>query len=224
MSVSDFKKNMRVTVVDCATIAPAYQCFNRLVNAFGIPMEYHLPPTNGLESLRKSKPADAYILFGSTSDVCDRLDWQKEVALFAREKLNEKIPVLGICFGHQLMADHFGGTVDLVRPDRILLEGTRQFSICDNQWGFKAGETLRIFKCHRYEVKKLPATFQCLGSSSECLYDLVCHRTLPYLGVQGHPEASWDFYETLTPTLSEQEINEAGRDGLSLIRRFLSQV
>ncbi len=213
---------MHVSIIDCATITPAYQCFNKLVKAFAIPMEYHLPPANGIQSLRRNKPSDAYILFGSYSNVCDRFAWQKEVALFAQEKLEANIPVLGICFGHQLMADHFGGTIDLCTPDGKLLEGTRQFTVLQNQWGFSSGEVLRIFKCHKYEIKKLPNSFECLGSSPECTYELVRHKHLPYLGIQGHPEASWDFYETLDPPLGSQEIEEASTDGLSILHRFLN--
>lgn len=213
---------MRICVVDCAINAPAYQCFNKLVQAFNLPMEYHHAPTFGVRALRRNRASDAYLVFGSSSNVCDRLDWQKEVAQFVREKLDEKIPVLGICFGHQLMADYFGGTVDLVTKDAKLLEGTRQFTVLQNQQGFKQGEVLRIFKCHRYEIKKLPSSFECLASSPECIHELVCHKNLPYLGIQGHPEASWDFYETLTPILDQREIEEASRDGLSIIHRFLT--
>ncbi|MBI2520607.1 MAG: gamma-glutamyl-gamma-aminobutyrate hydrolase family protein [Bdellovibrio sp.] len=216
-----FEKPMRICVVDCAITSPAYQCFNKLVQTFNLPMEYHLIPINGVQSLHRNQKADAYLLFGSSSNICDRFDWQTDLARFAKEKLEEKIPVLGICFGHQLMADYFGGTVDLVTKDGKSYEGTRQFSVLQNQWGFRQGEVLRIFKCHRYEVKNLPDSFENLGSSSECSHELVRHKHLPYLGVQGHPEASWDFYETLTPPPVGAEIEEASNDGLSIIHRFL---
>jgi len=213
----------KIAVVDCATDSPAYQCFNHLVHHLNRPIEYHLPPAQGLESLHLAPPASAYILFGSVSDVKDRLTWQKNLAQFAGEKLQQKIPVLGICFGHQLMSDYFGGPVDLVHESAQIEEGTREMMLKENFGDLKAMQKLRVFVSHRYEIKSLPGQFKTIAESPVCRYDMVRHKELPYIGIQGHPEASFDFYRTFPVCPSEREIDEASLNGIAIIKAFLKE-
>lgn len=100
--------------------------------------------------------------------------------------LHANIPILGICFGHQLIGLHFGARVELCQPDRDLqtihLQGMdllfEQFGIWES------------FMEDHTESITLPPTFICLGRSSVCEVEAMRHPTLPVYGVQFHPEVS----------------------------------
>jgi GMP synthase (glutamine-hydrolysing) len=51
------------------------------------------------------------IITGSPHSVLDRAPWMERVAEFAREAAERRVPVLGVCFGHQLLASAYGGSV-----------------------------------------------------------------------------------------------------------------
>jgi len=52
------------------------------------------------------------IVSGSAAMVTDRADWSERSADWLRETVHEGVPVLGICYGHQLLAHALGGQVD----------------------------------------------------------------------------------------------------------------
>lgn len=98
-------------------------------------------------------------------------------------------PVLGICFGHQLMGLHHGAEVfrgpARREPEPIeLLEG---HAIWEGM-GKKA-----ILPEDHTEGITLPADFTLLGRSLHYANEAMCHKRLPLLGVQFHPEVSEEY-------------------------------
>lgn len=184
----------------------------------------------GMTSLRESDAARAYIIFGSDSSVNDRLPWQVALADFMKSQCQNRIPVMGICFGHQLMADAFGGKVETSKVKRSselknTFLGHREIKILKDSFGFKAGESYKVFKAHSQEVTLISDEIIHLGTSDECLYDVLTHRELPYLGLQGHPEAHMEFVtRELAGLLSEREISETIAGGEKIINNFIQFV
>jgi len=58
------------------------------------------------------RPCDGVLLTGSHSMVSHRADWSERTAAWLRDAVYVGLPVLGICFGHQLLAHALGGVVD----------------------------------------------------------------------------------------------------------------
>jgi len=99
-----------------------------------------------------------------------------------------ELPILGICLGHQLIAETFGGavgkgasggyahvTVEIIEPDDILL-GIRP--------------TITAWASHADEVSRLPNNFTKLARSAICEIEAMKHASKPIYGVQWHPEVA----------------------------------
>lgn len=102
--------------------------------------------------------------------------------------LSGKVPVLGICLGHQIIANHFGGKVEpgeyggFADIDVEILEQKEIFEGLDN--------TLSVWASHKDQVTKLPDDFLTTAKSNICKIEAMKHSSLPIYGVQWHPEVS----------------------------------
>ncbi|MEE3079622.1 MAG: gamma-glutamyl-gamma-aminobutyrate hydrolase family protein [Bdellovibrionota bacterium] len=211
-----------VAIVDPAISHPSYNCMNKIVERHQIPVTYHWVSSEGVESLSFIEEPSAYIVFGSDSNVGDNLDWQIKLSALMKEKIEKGIPVLGICFGHQLIADAYGSKIDLVVPENKCFEGVREVEILEERFGFKKGEKVPVFITHHYEVKELPENFIHLGTSKDCHLDAIAHKHLPFFSFQGHPEASDKFLnDHLEVELSDEDIKRGKEGGALVIENFL---
>ncbi|XGI83202.1 GMP synthase subunit A [Halorutilales archaeon Cl-col2-1] len=99
-----------------------------------------------------------------------------------------QVPVLGICLGHQIIADEFGGVVDegnyggFADVEVEILEKEGLFE------GFD--DSISTWASHGDEVKELPDDFVKTATSEICEIEAMRHESLPLYGVQWHPEVS----------------------------------
>ncbi len=95
-------------------------------------------------------------------------------------------PILGICYGWQLMAKLLGGEVKSDKkeygPEKL---GVKQ------KWGILEGvkDELRVIMSHGDTVMKLPEGFEVLGETEKVKFAAVANREKQWFGVQFHPEA-----------------------------------
>ena len=106
------------------------------------------------------------------------------------ELLSLDLPVLGLCYGHQLMAHHFGGEV------RHLGQGEFGKTLLHLS-GEAPGPVLagvpsdtEVWMSHGDTVMAPPPDFRVLATSSLCPVAAMGHRTLPRFGLQFHPEVT----------------------------------
>lgn len=111
------------------------------------------------------------------------------------------IPVLGICFGHQVIGLLHGGNVSVGQDDREL----RRINVLVSSRLFDGISSDDMFQQDHTEEVSLPAGFKHLATSSHCHNEAMMHPDLPVFGVQFHPECS-------------------GKAGEQLIRNFLALV
>lgn len=214
--------NGHIAIIDCAISEPSIPCYKRMGRVFGRSMTYHSPPWFGIESLKVDRPL-AWIIFGSYSNVEDRLPWQTNLQGFMQEQILKGIPTLGICFGHQLMADAFGGEVVKNRKGECF-SGLRKTKIVTDFAGLKKGEEICMMTQHSYQIKNLPEDFIHVGSSRKCHLDIIAHKSLPYLSFQGHPEASFHFIQTNAgKAFSKTDLERMQQGGDYVIAKFLEQ-
>ncbi len=206
----------KIAVIDPFVVKPSLSCFNRLVQELPAKLHYHHPQEN-LSTLEQY-PADAYIVLGSSSHVSQELPWHAPLSDFLLRMLREHKPVLGICFGHQLMCHRLGGKVDYYISEDVKLTGVRAVTIKQDVFGLKAGTVLSLPIRHKQVVKQLPPELEEIGEGLP--YDIIRHRTLPFLGTQPHPEASAEFCTNEPAVLTPAQVETAQRDGMNLIKAF----
>lgn len=206
-----------IIIADCAINTPSINCFNQLVWNTKQSYAYHHPSAFGCETLENSPLPKALIIFGSASHVTENLKWQIDLASYAKKLIEQGVPTLGICFGHQLMAQAYGGEVDFVDHEtKKKFSGLRKVKFENDFYRLKSGEEYSFVVSHAQEVKKIPDCFELVATSSDCRFDAIRHKTLPYIGTQFHPEASDHFIQTV--------LNQSpfGHDGKKFIDAFLS--
>ena len=138
---------------------------------------------------------DVYIITGSKHSVYDDLPWIKPLVGFLQDVLAQKRKVIGICFGHQLMAHFFGGRV--APADVGWGVGVCGAAVVNRQpWMDSAAEEIRLLASHKDQVVELPPGAQLYLSSDFCPY---AGFTLDnqVITVQGHPEFSKGYSEAL---------------------------
>ncbi len=100
-----------------------------------------------------------------------------------------KVPILGVCLGHQCIGDVFGG--EIVRADRLMHGKTSMIHHNGNELFRDLDNPFEATRYHSLIVKKdtLP---ECLEITAWTAHDEIMgirHKTLPIWGVQFHPES-----------------------------------
>ena len=129
---------------------------------------------------------DAYVITGSRHSVYDPLPWIAQLADFLRLEIEAGRKVVGICFGHQLLAHFFGGEV---RPAAIGWEvGVKETEVCTQaEWMQPPAARINLLSSHKDQVTRLPVGGQLSASSPNCP---VAGFTMGdnVIAFQGHPE------------------------------------
>lgn len=209
----------QIAIIDPFVKGPAVNCFNSLVNLLGVKATYHMPGPFGTDSLwKESRHTMAYIVLGSASNIEDNLPWHKPLGDFLVSELKNNKPILGCCFGHQIMCHALGAKVEFFNPEKYQFMGSRKVKITQDFWNFKKNEEFNLGVTHRQVVRELPPGLKSVGEGLE--NDIVIHESLPFLGTQAHPEASDYFANTDINNLNPDEILLIRKDGGKLIQRF----
>lgn len=156
------------------------------------------------------------VVTGSRCMVTDRAPWSEASALWLRRLVENDVPVLGICFGHQLLAHAMGGDVEY-HPEGIEI-GTvsvKCTALAAQDALFQGlPQELRVHAVHRQSVRRLPPNAVLLaGNDFEPHHAYRIGRSA--WGVQFHPEFSAEVMTAYIRQLAEDLAN-AGRnvDGL----------
>ncbi len=146
---------------------------------------------------------DAYIITGSPSGVYDTDDWIALLSQFIRDSYRAGIKLVGICFGHQILAHALGGRAEKSEKGRGF--GLISFDVTQPKaWMNGKPDRCSLYFAHQDQVVKLPPEAELLGGNTFCpiaLYE-IDNRVL---GIQGHPEFSASIMQDLLP-MAEKEL------------------
>jgi GMP synthase-like glutamine amidotransferase len=138
--------------------------------------------------------ADAVVLMGSAASVHDEHAWLPPLGewLAPIVRGDARVPLLGICFGHQLLAHLAGAEVGWIGPGRAKRVGV-ETSRLDGGRLLPGHHDLRVVVSHREEVKSVPAGYRSTATRGPIAIDGLEHESLPLFAFQFHPEAREDF-------------------------------
>jgi len=119
--------------------------------------------------------------------------YSPEAPQFNEDILNANVPILGICYGHQLIAQSLGGKVS---PGKI-----NEYGISDMQIAKSDSPLLkniptknRAWMSHGDQVSKLPNGFRVVASTNDCEFAAVENSERKIYGIQFHPEVKHTEY------------------------------
>jgi GMP synthase (glutamine-hydrolysing) len=121
------------------------------------------------------------ILSGGPQSVYD-----KNSLAISKDVFDLGVPVLGICYGHQLMAHLLGGKVT---PGKVREYGRAKLEkIGKSEFLEKVKNNSQVWMSHGDAVKKLPAGFEAIGKTKDCEITAMANEKDKFFGLQFHPE------------------------------------
>lgn len=155
--------------------------------------------------------ADAWLVTGSRHGVYDDLPWIAPLREFLRAAVAARVPVVGICFGHQILAEALGGRV--VKSDRGWGAGVQDYDLLARpSWLGAMPDHFSVNAMHQDQVVALPAGATVLARSAHCDYAALAYGDPEHpdaISLQPHPEFGAGFMDELIALRTGAVFSEA---------------
>ena len=176
-------------VIDPSISRPEIESFNKIAILCPLKTTYHLPAIHSSKSLNtKIENIGGVILMGSAASIHNSYEWIKNIQNLLKKAIIQKVPILGICFGHQLIAHMYGGEVKYLW-NRIQKKGVRKVQMYENNLLIPPTKNFLIYS-HKEGVTKCPVEFNISASSEMVAIEGMVHKNRPIWTFQTHIEAS----------------------------------
>ena len=147
------------------------------------------------EPLPEPGDFDGYVISGSRYSVYEDKQWIRDLMAFVRRCWEQEIKVVGICFGHQLIAHALGGRTEKaevgwgfgIHTARI----TEKLPWMTNGSDLH-GDLYNLIVIHQDQVVEMPRGFRTIAVNDFCPNSMMVADG-KMLGIQGHPEFSKEF-------------------------------
>ncbi len=131
---------------------------------------------------------DFYITTGSKASVYENRPWIQKLIQFVQHLDTHKKKLIGICFGHQLIAMSCNGMVEKSSKGWGVGIATNRI-VATPDWMSKKKTDLNIIVSHQDQITALPDDASVIAESDFCPFFMV-QWSDHFLSIQGHPE--WD--------------------------------
>lgn len=132
------------------------------------------------------RDADGWLITGSKHGAYEDHPWIAPLEQFIRDCYAARVPMIGVCFGHQIIAQAMGGKVEKFSGGWSV--GPVDYEI--------NGETFAINAWHQDQVVEKPANAQVIGATDFCANAALLYDDL-FWTIQPHPEYQNDFIDGL---------------------------
>ena len=187
------------------------EMYKKAFNNLGFQISWIVYDACKTELPNTTREVDGFIISGSRFSVNDNEKWITALITFVRWLNQERIPTVGICFGHQLIAKALGGVVE--KLDSGWGVGCKEFLVDGKrEWMKGSKEKLVVPAFHQEQITRLPVGGRLIASADYCTNFLMeCNDQM--LGIQGHPEFRTEYISALLgerlAVLSETVFSEA---------------
>ncbi|KEI35325.1 glutamine amidotransferase, class I [Francisella sp. W12-1067] len=129
---------------------------------------------------------DGFIITGSKATAFDNLPWISKLKSTIVELYNSSKKIIGVCFGHQILAQALGGRVE--RATKGFSVGIKNVKILTKKsWMEPFHHYLSLLFYHQDMIVELPTGAELIGTSGYCQIQMFCISNQIF-GIQAHPE------------------------------------
>ena len=183
----------KIAIVETGLISPERraqhgsfpQMFERMISAADASASFATVRLIDGEGLPDPAGLEAILITGSSAGVYDDLDWIAPLERFVRAAYEARTSMVGICFGHQLIAQALGGTVR--KSERGWGIGRHVYDVVPGN-GAIEGEKIAIACSHQDQVIEPPAGAATILHSTFTPHAGLLYENGAVLSVQPHPE------------------------------------
>jgi GMP synthase-like glutamine amidotransferase len=151
---------------------------------------------------------DAILITGSPAGAYDPLPWIESLEVFLCAHV--QTPMVGICFGHQIMAQAFGGKVEKAKQGWAI--GLQHYTVLERGPWMDTTSEFAIPASHQDQVVEKPPTARVVAASSFTPYAALAYTDRPAISFQGHPEFAPGYAEALIEARRGTRFDEAFAD------------
>jgi GMP synthase-like glutamine amidotransferase len=185
--------------------------FARLLHAVDPALEFATVSVVRGEMPAAPTQADGWIVTGSRHGVYDGLPWIEPLKAFLLACLDEGVPVIGVCFGHQILAEALGGRVE--KSARGWGVGVHDYEVRHRpRWLADLPDRFAVRAIHQDQVIELPPEATVLAASAFCPYAALAYgdpERPRAISLQPHPEFDAAFLDELLAARAGVVVPEA---------------
>ena len=137
------------------------------------------------KKIRKNKLLKGIILSGGPLTATN-----KKTPKLNSEIINLKIPILGICYGHQILSKKLGGKIRTSKRREFGRSDIKSFTKNPITKKFFRTKTNSVWMSHQDIVSVMPKGFKKIASSPNSKFAIIANENKKYYGIQFHPEVS----------------------------------
>lgn len=191
---------MRLTIVQTGDVpaplrenfGPYPAMFERMFNGTGDNFSYEVVTVEGNSLLPDPSRLEGIVITGSPAGVYEDHAWLPPLRAFIRSAYAAKTPMLGICFGHQIMADALGG--DVRKSEKGWGLGRHVYRVANRpDFMANAPEMLAIACSHQDQVIVPPPEAEVVLASDFTPNAGLFYKSGKALSFQPHPEFLDDY-------------------------------
>ena len=195
---------MKLTIIQTGEVpatlrsqfGPYRKMFETMFDGTGQGFSYEMVAVSDGEPFPDPSRLDGIVITGSAAGVYDDLSWMNPLRQFIRDAYGKRTPMLGVCFGHQIMADALGG--DVRKSEKGWGLGRHKYAVRTRPDFMRSAPGMLAVACsHQDQVIVPPKEAEVIMASDFTPNAGLAYRNGAALSFQPHPEFADDYTTAL---------------------------